>query len=1537
MSASFTRPRIGATNTVFKSGHLFISSKGLGWKSWKKRWFILTRTSLVFFKTDPSAIPQRESEVDLTLGGIDLNNSGSVVVREDKKLLTVLFPDGRDGRAFTLKAETTEDLYEWKTALEHALAQAPNAALVMGQNGIFRNDTTDSYEGSFCQYKRPVKSLVVGRPILLALEDIDGGPSFLEKALRFLETHGSKVEGILRQSADVEEVDRRVQEYETGNTEFSSDEDAHVIGDCIKHVLRELPSSPVPASCCTALLEAYKIEQKEARVSAMRAVIFETFPEPNRRLLQRILKMMHTISLNTSENRMTASAVAACMAPLLLRPLLAGECEMDDDFDDNLGNSAQLLAAANAANNAQAIIATLLEEYENIFIDDAMLRCSISADSLDISASEDSTDDENMEIKNNIYHDAENEADQESDDDPERIYSGKLSESSGYAGSDLYDFKAYGADASDVVSPRNNVNSAAKSKQFADSEPLEDSNVEINEQKMLQNAESEIRVDVHQSLSGLESSIETPASKLTGSNPNSRRTTFSGRNNGRKTPSVNSADSSGEEELAIQRLELAKNDLKQKLANEVRGNTMLQASLERRKQTLHERRLALEEDVSRLQEQLQAERELKSVLEVGLSISSGQVSQSHNMDAKTRAELEEIALAEADVARLKQKVAELHQQLHQQRHRHYGYLSDASDRHHHLHNHNSHQRVFQQDFDSTIAYINHERKQRSEETSMGAELRNIKGQTLINGNTSRQPARGRFLNSTGLRDPKSNKTFAGLSMDDFEAPDSASMPSTSRPAEMEEILRNLQLLSNGHNRNENDSGSHGNWNSNREETREGRLSRNNNRFSKFEFPKFDGKDVEGWIYKCEHFFTIDETPERLKVRYAAVHLEGRALQWHQSRVKFLGISLSEMNWNDYVRSIEARFAGMLIEDAMSDLKALTQYGEFDLLEDYCDKFDLLLNKVNICQEYAISLFLEGLKPEIGSHVRMFRPTTLKDAYSLSRMQNHANTVTPNNGSKFGNHVKGNSSMKTMSSSTTLNNASKLSLLPTPLKSLPAASVSSSKNNGHNCKNRQLFLFEIIEEEEGIQANDDSVKVIETEIDPQISLHAITGIPSYSTMKIVGAIGTKPLQILIDSGSTHNFLNDTLAEKLKCSLQNVKNMPVTIAYGNKLPCMKLCKDFQRIMQGNWFKADMLVIPLSTYDIVLAAQNTIIEQMTKELLDSGVIRNNTSSFAAHVVRSMQHHLKDLQEVQSLMRVHSLKAKSSKCTFGGNQVEYLGHIIFEKGFATDPKKIQAIVEWTVPTTINTVKRIFGTCRKLALSSSPVLALPDFSKQFVVETDALAKGLGVVLMQDNHPIAFIKYDYEIVYKGKENSVADALSRVQGLALFTMSISSLHPMLWQRSQQGWQHYSVLKSDIIQICHSSPAGGHSGYKRTLFKVQEMFYWKGCAKDVHRYVKECNVYQRIKYETIATPGLLQPLPVPQSIFTDISMDFISGLPKVNGKNTIFVVVDRLTKFGHFIPLGHPFDAAQLAQVFFWIISTNYMVVPQPLYRIEILYS
>ncbi|XP_042002729.1 rho GTPase-activating protein 7-like [Salvia splendens] len=693
----------------------------------------------------------------------------------------------------------------------------------MGQNGIFRSDTNDTIEGSFNQWrdKRPVKSLVVGRPILLALEDIDGGPSFLEKALRFLEKYGIKVEGILRQSADVEEVDRRVQEYEQGKTEFDPEEDAHVIGDCVKHVLRELPSSPVPASCCTALLEAYsnvlhctlEIDRIETRVNAMRSAILEAFPEPNRRLLQRVLKMMHTVSSHASENRMTPSAVAACMAPLLLRPLLAGECELEDDYDTNGDSSAQLLAAANAANNAQAIVTTLLEEYDNIFDDDSLHRCSMSVDSkTDNSGSEDTSDDDNPDIKVNGYHDAENEVDPETDVDSDRRHSGKLSESSGSAASDLYDYKAVANDDSDDEMPIHNNIMGSKLDVTLDTRSSRDSKTSLNDQldqlkahgnttdvstekpanesqRSVGEILSSMNQELQQSFPGPELLGEKALPKITNTSTGSaKKSTFWGKKNARKTPSSESIDSSGEEELSIQRLEIAKNDLRHRIAKEARGNAILQASLERRKQALHERRLALEQDVARLQEQLQAERDLRAALEVGLSMSSGQFSGSRGMDSKTRAELEEIALAEADVARLKQKVAELHHQLNQQRQHHYGSISDACDRYQHTASQTPQQNFFKQDFDTTLAVCNHERRQRTEE-SMGADGRNIKGQLLAHGSNGRLPSRKQFIEPSSLSDSKSTEASTSLSVDDFPAVDSGAVPSTSRVAEVMDYHR----------------------------------------------------------------------------------------------------------------------------------------------------------------------------------------------------------------------------------------------------------------------------------------------------------------------------------------------------------------------------------------------------------------------------------------------------------------------------------------------------------------------------------------------------------------------------------------------------------------------------------------------------------------------------------------------------------------------------------------------------------------------------
>lgn len=86
------------------------------------------------------------------------------------------------------------------------------------------------------------------------------------------------------------------------------------------------------------------------------------------------------------------------------------------------------------------------------------------------------------------------------------------------------------------------------------------------------------------------------------------------------------------------------------------------------------------------------------------------------------------------------------------------------------------------------------------------------------------------------------------------------------------------------------------------------------------------------------------------------------------------------------------------------------------------------------------------------------------------------------------------------------------------------------------------------------------------------------------------------------------------------------------------------------------------------------------------------------------------------------------------------------------------------------------------------------------------------------------------------------------------------------------------------------------------------------QNIRKYVSKCAICQQNKYETIAAPGLLQPLPIPEKIWTSIRMDFIVGLPNWKGKTVIMVVVDILSKFAHFVALSHPYTAASVAQLF-----------------------
>jgi len=120
------------------------------------------------------------------------------------------------------------------------------------------------------------------------------------------------------------------------------------------------------------------------------------------------------------------------------------------------------------------------------------------------------------------------------------------------------------------------------------------------------------------------------------------------------------------------------------------------------------------------------------------------------------------------------------------------------------------------------------------------------------------------------------------------------------------------------------------------------------------------------------------------------------------------------------------------------------------------------------------------------------------------------------------------------------------------------------------------------------------------------------------------------------------------------------------------------------------------------------------------------------------------------------------------------------------------------------------------------------------------------------------------------------------------------------------------------ILEAAQGAGHEGVAKTLQRLRLNFHVPGAQVVVQDFVRACATCQRNKSEHLHPAGLLQPLDVPSIVWADVAMDFVEGFPRINGKSVILTVVDRFSKYGHFIPLGHPYTATTVAKAFFDIV-------------------
>ncbi|GJT53287.1 putative reverse transcriptase domain-containing protein [Tanacetum coccineum] len=345
--------------------------------------------------------------------------------------------------------------------------------------------------------------------------------------------------------------------------------------------------------------------------------------------------------------------------------------------------------------------------------------------------------------------------------------------------------------------------------------------------------------------------------------------------------------------------------------------------------------------------------------------------------------------------------------------------------------------------------------------------------------------------------------------------------------------------------------------------------------------------------------------------------------------------------------------------------------------------------------------------------------------------------------------------------------------------------------------------------------------------------------------------------------------------------------------------------------------------------------------------------------------EEHEVHLKTILDLLKEEKLYAKFSKCEFWLKEVQFLGHVVNRNGIHVDPSKVGLVKNWKTPESPIEIRSFLGLAgyyrrfiknfSKIAkpltlltqknkiyvwgdkqdesfqilkekLCNAPVLALPDGPDDFVVYCDASKLGFGCVLMQRGKVIAYTSRQLMI----HENNYTTHDMEL-GAVVFALKI--------------WRHYLYGTKSVIYTDHKSKANVvadalsrkerlkprrvraisitiHSGLKTKILEAQSE-----ASKDLKAPTKwlrglERHFEQRADGEIYffdpehqKPSGFLQQPEIPEWKWEKLTMDFVTKLPKSSsGHDTIWVVVDRLTKSAHFLPIREDYKTEKLAKIY-----------------------
>ncbi|GJW02994.1 putative reverse transcriptase domain-containing protein [Tanacetum coccineum] len=340
-----------------------------------------------------------------------------------------------------------------------------------------------------------------------------------------------------------------------------------------------------------------------------------------------------------------------------------------------------------------------------------------------------------------------------------------------------------------------------------------------------------------------------------------------------------------------------------------------------------------------------------------------------------------------------------------------------------------------------------------------------------------------------------------------------------------------------------------------------------------------------------------------------------------------------------------------------------------------------------------------------------------------------------------------------------------------------------------------------------------------------------------------------------------------------------------------------------------------------------------------------------------KSKKEHEEHLRQILKLLKKEELYAKFSKCEFWISRVQFLGHVIDCQGIHVDPAKIESIKDWASPKTPTEIHQFLGLAGyyrrfiegfskiaksmtkltqkgvkfdwgdkqeaafqllKQKLCSAPILALPEGSEDFIAYCDASKKGLGAVLMQREKVISYASRQLKIHEKNYTTHDLELGAVVFALKIWRHYLYGTKCTVFtdhKTQTEARKPENIKKEDVggILVENSKDPEKLRTEKLESCGMGIWLKWQELVTMLWR-LKDCD-HARVKAEHQRPSGLLVQPEIPQWKWDNITIDFVTKLPKSSqGYDTIWVIVDRLTKSAIFMPMRETDPMDKLARMY-----------------------